>query len=108
MSAPIRSRVLSAYADLFRAQRAAFRGDLQARSGAITKIRQEYRENSTISDNEKVEELLKYSAAVSEFLRNNLVQAAQKGKENNFELKLGNVNKKAYEPIVSKPKPPST
>lgn len=43
-ASPLRGRVLRAYADLLRAQRSAFGTDLKARTGALEKTRQEYRQ----------------------------------------------------------------
>lgn len=44
MSQPLRGKVLKAYADIIRAQRAAFKQDINTRTRTMQKVRSEYRQ----------------------------------------------------------------
>jgi len=79
--------VLQAYKNLLKAQQQVFKGNDRAQAAAKIKIKAAFENRRTEIDQQTIAKYVQEAAEVTDFLKNNLIQAVQK--ENGvFEVKL--------------------
>ena len=77
------TKSLKLFKDLHRTVQTVFKGDLRAQIAARDKIRSEFYKNKNVSNEETINELIKYGYECDTVLRNQIIQAvAVPGKEN--------------------------
>lgn len=72
--ASLRSKTLSAYAKLMRAQRDTFHEDVKMRLAAAQRIQTAFRANKDVADEKKIAELVKNAEDTANFLRKHIAQ----------------------------------
>ncbi|GAM25921.1 hypothetical protein SAMD00019534_090960, partial [Acytostelium subglobosum LB1] len=82
-----RSKVISSYMRLLRTERKVFDSDFQTLNRVQLQTRSQYRDNRSVDDPVKIDEMVQHANAVSDFLLTNTIQAVRKT-ETRFELKL--------------------
>jgi len=71
----LRFRVLSAYKELHRARKIVFKNDTVALEAGKYKIREEFRKNSSVTDRNEIQKLVKIAEDTADILKKTVVQA---------------------------------
>lgn len=74
----LKQKVISGFRSLHRARKQVFVGDELALNAARTKINEEFRKHKFVSDEQSIEELLKYAGQVENQLRQTVIQIKEK------------------------------
>ncbi|EFA76247.1 LYR motif-containing protein 7 [Heterostelium album PN500] len=93
----LRSRVIGSYMRLLRTEKLVFNNDKATLAKVTQQARTQYRENKSVEDPVKIDEMVQHADAVSDFLLTSTIQAVKK-----TDTKFG--TERLYEFVGDQPK----